>query len=202
MSALALVPAALPARDDYAARLAELIDLEDLVARGWDPARRQFVPAPSDPLFGYRRCPVRGCENVTEHTPTTLCTRCQHRYSRWIREHESGTLAGFLAAVTQTRSDDLARLCLVCRTPGHERPSAARGLCYSCLRQASNRDQPVAAYIAGDEQWPAATPRATFGACRLDCDAPAAGSVGLCGEHQRHWHRAGSPSGGGVRRVA
>ena len=82
MSALAL--AAVPAASDaYVARLAELIDVDALIARGWDPSRQRFVPVPSDPLFGYARCPVRGCVNVTVHTPTTLCSRCQHRYGRF-----------------------------------------------------------------------------------------------------------------------
>jgi hypothetical protein len=194
MSALALAAPA-PATDDYAARLAELIDLDELIARGWDEPSRRFAPSPGDPLFGYARCPVRGCQNVTEHTPTSLCNRCQHRFGHWVREHKDKGLDGFLAAVTQTRSEDLARLCLVCRTAGHERPGAAHGLCFSCLSQARRRSQSVEAYIAGDERWPAATPRATFGACRMACDALAVGGDELCGEHLRHWHRAGKPSG-------
>jgi integrase len=194
MSALAL--AALPAvDDDYAGRLAELVDVPALIGRGWDPERRRFVPAPSDPLFGYSRCPVRGCQNVTEHTAAALCSRCQHRYGRWSREHPDGALNVFLAEVTQVRSQDLERLCLVCRVPGHERPAAAHGLCYSCVRQARNRGQSVGAFVAGDERWPAPRPRATFGMCRMACDALAVGSDGLCGEHLRHWRAAGRPVG-------
>jgi integrase len=194
VSALAVAPAAAPA--DYAQQLAELIEMEVLVARGLDLARARFVPAPSDPLFGYARCPVRGCVNVTEHTATSLCRRCQHRYGRWQRTTDGrGTLERFLAEVTRTRGEDAERLCLVCRTPGRERPVAARGLCYSCLRQATNRGQTVAAYIAGDERWPAATPRPSFGRCRMACDALACGGDGLCGEHLRHWRHAGRPAG-------
>jgi integrase len=83
----------------------------------------------------------------------------------------------------------------VCRTPGHERPVAGHGLCFSCLSQAKHRAQSVGAYVAGDERWPAAMPRATFGLCRMACDALANGSDGLCGEHLRHWRRAGNPAG-------
>ena len=97
--------------------------------------------------------------------------------------------------MTQVRSENPERLCLVCRTPGHERPAAAHGLCYSCLSQAGNRGQSVEAYIAGDERWPAARPRETFGMCRMACDALAVGSDGLCGEHLRHWRHAGRPAG-------
>ena len=192
MTALAVAPAAEPA--GYEQQVAELVDLEVLVARGLDLSRLRFVPAPSDPLFGYARCPARGCLNVTEHTATSLCSRCQHRYGRWQRATDAD-LERFLAEVTQTRSEDLERLCLVCRTPGHERPAAAQGVCYSCLSQAKGRGQNVAAYIAGDERWPPATPRATFGLCRMACDALACGSDGLCGEHLRHWRRAGRLAG-------
>ena len=189
---LAAVPAA---DDDYAGGLAELVDVPALVGRGWDPERRRFVPAAQDPLFGYSRCPVRGCQNVTEYTATALCMRCQHRYGRWSRAHPDGSLDAFLAEVTQVRSENPERLCLVCRTPGHERPAAAHRLCYSCLSQAGNRGQRVEAYIAGDQRWPPARPRETFGMCRMACDALAVGSDGLCGEHLRHWQHAGRPAG-------
>lgn len=148
MSVLAVAPAAQPA--PYEEQVAALVDVAALVARGLDLDRRRFVPAPSDPLFGYARCPVRGCLNVTEHTATSLCSRCQHRYGRWQHATGGSDLEHFLAEVTQTRSEDLERLCLVCRTPGHERPAAAQRLCYSCLAQAKGRGQSVAAYIAGD----------------------------------------------------
>ena len=193
MSALALASA--PPEEGYLARLAELVALPALIARGWDPERRRFVPAPNDPLFGYSRCPVRGCQNLTEHTATTLCTRCQHRYGRWSRERSGGTLDAFLVEVTQVRAENIERLCRVCRTPGRERPAAAHELCYSCLSQSVNRGQTPEAYIVGDERWPPARPRETFGMCRMSCDALAVGSDGLCGEHLRHWRRGGQPAG-------
>ena len=195
MSALALTLAAQPA--SYEQRLTELVDLPALVARGLDVQRWRFMPAPSDPLFGYARCPVRGCLNVTEHTATSLCTRCQHRFGRWQRT-TGGDLDGFLSQVTQTRSEDLERLCLVCRTPGHERPVAAQGLCFSCLSGARNRGQAVQAYVTGDARWAPGTPRSSFGPCRMACDALASGGDGLCGEHLRHWRRAERPAGAGV----
>ena len=77
--------------------------------------------------------------------------------------------------------EDLERLCLVCRTPGHKRPVAALSLCYSCHCQATNRSQAVAAYVAGDYRGPPATPRATFGLCRMACDALACGG-GYCSD--------------------
>ena len=53
----------------------------------------------------------------------------------------------------------------------------------------------MAAYVGGDESWPPASPRATFGLCRMACDALACGGDGLCGEHLRHWRQAGRPAG-------
>ena len=193
MSVLAVAPDVVA--PGYEQLLVELAEPAVLFERGWDEGRAWFVPAPSDPVFGYARCPVKGCENVTEHTATSLCTRCQHRFGRWRRQAKDGELAVFLAEVVQTRSEDPERLCVVCRTPGHERPSAARGLCFSCLRVADHRGQSPGAYVAGDEQWPAGAPRVTFGPCRMSCDALAVGGDGLCGEHLRRWGHAGRPAG-------
>ena len=189
-----LAAAGAPREVPYEQRVAELVDLGVLVSRGLDLSGLRFAPAPSDPLFGYARCPVRGCLNVTEHTASSLCRRCQDRFGRW-RAATGGELEGFLVEVTQRRSEDPERLCLVCRSPGHERPAAAHGLCYTCAARASGRGQSVEAYIAGDERWAPATPRVTFGPCRMACDALACGAHGLCGEHMRHWRRAGRPAG-------
>ena len=191
-----------PQRPDELEWIAALIDLHELRRRGWNPTTRRFVPAPADPLFGYARCPVRGCENVTEHTPTTLCYRCQHRYGRWIRQHDGAGLDEFLAAVTQTRGEDLERMCLVCRTPGHERPAHSAGLCDSCCATSKRRGQSPTDYAHGDQRYPPALPRPTFGRCVLDCDALARGGDGICSEHVRHWRRAGRPRGAAFERWA
>jgi hypothetical protein len=54
-------------------------------------------------------------------------------------------------------------LCLVCRTPGHERPARAGGLCDMCARTARGRGQAVNAYIDGGGGFPPACPRPSFG---------------------------------------
>ncbi|MGO9754924.1 MAG: tyrosine-type recombinase/integrase [Solirubrobacteraceae bacterium] len=179
-------------------RILALIDMPELERRGWDAMTRRFVPSPSDPLFGYARCPVRGCENVTEHTATTLCARCQNRYRRWLRTREDGGLDGFLASVTQIRSEDPERVCLVCRTPGHQRPAHSAGLCDSCHATRTRRGQSITAYVEGDARYP----RTTFGRCVLDCDALARGNDGICAEHWRHWRRVGAPRGAAFDRWA
>jgi len=170
-----------------------LVDMPELERRGWDPRTRRLVPSPTDPLFGYARCPVRGCENVTEHTATTLCARCQNHYGRWLRTHEDGGIDGFLASATQIRSEDPARLYLVCRTPGHERPVHSGELCDSCHASRARRGQSITAYMEGDARYRAALPRVTFGRCVLGCDALARGNERLCFEHWRQWRRVGAP---------
>jgi hypothetical protein len=128
VSVLAVAPAAQPA--PYEEQVAALVDVAALVARGLDLDRRRFVPAPSDPLFGYARCPVRGCLNVTEHTATSLCSRCQHRYGRWQHATGGSDLEHFLAEVTQTRSEDLERL---------PRSASCRAHCAAATTTASTR---------------------------------------------------------------
>jgi integrase len=191
-----------PHAGDELDRVLALVDMPELERRGWDPTRRRFVPSPADPLFGYARCPVRGCENVTEHTATTLCARCQNRYGRWLRKHEDGGVDGFLASVTRVRSEDPERLCAVCRTPGHERPVHSGELCDSCHATRTRRGQSITAYVEGDARYRRALPRVTFGRCVLDCDALARGNEGLCFEHWRHWRRVGAPRGAAFDRWA
>jgi integrase len=60
----------------------------------------------------------------------------------------------------------------------------------------------MTAFMHGDERYPRALPRATFGRCVLDCDALARGREGICAEHWRHWRRAGSPRGAAFDRWA
>ena len=105
---------------------------------------------------------------MTEHTATTLCARCQNHYGRWLRTHEDGGIDGFLASATQIRSEDPARLCLVCRTPGHERPVHSGELCDSCHASRARRGQSITAYMEGDARYRAALPRVTSGvACSI-----------------------------------
>ena len=59
-------------------------------------------------------------------------------------------------------------LCLVCRTPGHERAAQASGLCSECSRMRHARGQTVEAFVNGDERYPPAWPRRSFGRCLVD----------------------------------
>src|SRR5680860_32981 len=80
-------------------------------------------------------------------------------------------------------------LCRVCRTPGHERPVRGRGLCTACMAAARDRGQSVAAYVAGDAQFPPARPRPTFGTCAAHACVRLAhpAEPALCETHERAW---------------
>jgi hypothetical protein len=88
-------------------------------------------------------------------------------------------------------------LCLVCRTPGHERPARAGGLCDICARTARGRDQAVKAYIDGAPGFPPASPRPSFGRCAvIACERWAhKREPALCEPHDRNWRASGRPVG-------
>ena len=85
-------------------------------------------------------------------------------------------------------------MCLVCRIEGHERPARVYGLCETCRGAMRTRGQSVDEYINGDDRFPPAAPRPTFGPCRVDsCDRLASNAnPGLCFGHDLRWRNAGS----------
>ncbi|MDA8069439.1 MAG: site-specific integrase [Actinomycetota bacterium] len=86
------------------------------------------------------------------------------------------------------QADREERLCLVCRTPGHERAARTRGLCPECDRNRHARGQTVEAFVAGNERWPAAVPRRSFGRCVVDrCRRWAVTDERLCGPCRKRW---------------
>ena len=66
------------------------------------------------------------------------------------------------------QADREEELCLVCRTPGHERATQANGLCSECSRMRHARGQTVEAFVNGDDRYPPAWPRRSFGRCLVD----------------------------------
>jgi integrase len=88
-------------------------------------------------------------------------------------------------------------LCLVCRTAGHQRPVRGNGLCTACLAAARDRGQTVAGYVAGDEHFPPARPRPSFGICAAVTCARLAhrAAPSLCEPHERDWVGDGRPAG-------
>ena len=155
-------------------RLRARVDLRALIARGWDPERRVFAPAADDPLFGYRLCERVRCPRAGESDRSRalgLCEPCTKRFVELSRRPEDPfTLERFKATALRrhAQAETEQTLCLVCRTPGHERAPALYGLCSSCSRLARDRGQTPAGHAAGDERWPPARPRPTFGRCMVD----------------------------------
>ena len=75
-------------------------------------------------MLGYGLCPVAGC--MAALVAGTLCYGCRQRFQRF-----DGTFEEFIAIprvfALSRRAEQ--RLCIVCRTPGHERPAAGATGC-------------------------------------------------------------------------
>jgi integrase len=168
-------------------RLFQVLDVPLLVSVGWDPVAEVFAPDRDHPLLGYRVCPVAGCGLEAWH-PDGLCSTCRARFAA-----AGGDLAAFCAAGAPRRNRSRDRRCLVCRTPGFERPVGVNDLCLSCDGLRRRRGQSVAAYVDGDREFPAAVPRRGLGLCTVCCCGRLAAheSTGLCGAHDAAWRRAG-----------
>lgn len=68
-------PLPAPPRDRSGASL----DLELLIAVGWDPLAQVLAPDPAHPILGYPTCAVEGCDNETWHT-SGVCLGCRARF--------------------------------------------------------------------------------------------------------------------------
>lgn len=182
-----------PVSDDKV-DLGVLVDWSELRRRGWDPDRERFALAAEDPVFGFVWCASVNCDQMVHHPGLGLCRRCQNR---WEQSPSPVSVAEFARSAPGRSKPVGGGLCLVCRTPGHERPLRGGGLCTACMAAARDRGQSVTAYVDGDGHFPPATPRPTFGACaawacvRLAHRAEPA----LCDIHERTWIRDGRPVG-------
>jgi len=188
-SAPSLVPPT-PKTGEEVARLRQRIDWAALERRGWDGRREVFAPAADDPVFGFRECRTVGCEQLA-HRRSPLCWSCGRRWRK-------STSMSFEEFCSQGPARHRRRgLCRVCCTPGHQRSARAHGLCSACWSVLSQRGQSMEAYLAGDDEFPPATPRPSFGPCLVvACERWAAGaSPPMCESHQYQWRRAGRPGG-------
>jgi integrase len=175
--------------------LGSLIDWEELRQRGWDPDSGVFEPGSNDPVFGSARCAAFNCDQVVHHPGTGLCFRCR---KLWDASPPEVSFEEFcLTAPACARPVGVQQLCLVCRAPAHERPVRGRGLCSACAAAARDRDQTVAEYVAGDDNFPPAAPRPTFGKCAVGaCVRWAHRAIpALCEPHERTWVKDGRLTG-------
>jgi hypothetical protein len=176
MSAVSTSALAYDGDDLVLQRTREALDLTRLLARGWDPEMLIFAPPLSDALFGWTPCERVGCtrggfrKDASGHG---LCDGCYHNYlanyiDRGVSIDEFKTIP---YRATARSIDSQAELCLVCRTPGHERRVRRGKLCIACASVQSDRGQTVEAYVNGDDRYPPAEPRPSLPPCEVvGCD--------------------------------
>jgi integrase len=172
-----------------------LIDWEALSRVGFDPAVELFAPDAGDPVFGFAVCRAASCDQVVHSGSLGLCWRCGQL---WQKAGPGADFEQFCATVPgRARHSRGGALCRVCRTPGHERPVRSHGLCAMCSKTMASRGQSAGEYVSGDEEYPAAVPRPSFGRCLVAaCDRWAwRARPALCEAHDETWLAAGRPGG-------
>ncbi len=175
-------------------KLRALIEWSALRRLGWDPEREVFAPTAGDPVFGFAECNTAGCDQVSATNRWGLCYRC---LGRWRRLPPGASFKEFSQTAPPPRTTKPGGLCLVCRTPGHERPVHWQGLCGACVSTMGQRGQSVTEYIDGDGEFGPAAPRPSFGCCRVAvCERWAAHrEPSLCAAHYAVWTRKGRHTG-------
>ena len=171
-----------------------LIDWAVLGQLGYDPSAGVFAPAAGDPVFGFTECKAVSCDQVAK-TSLGLCWRCDQL---WRKEEPGADFERFCERVPErVRRRRTAALCRGCRTPGHERPVRAHGLCAACEKTMAKRGQSPEEYVAGDHEFPPAAPRPSFGRCQVATCTRFAWRArpALCEQHHSAWSYAGHPAG-------
>lgn len=180
--------------DSPEGRLRSVIDWGLLVGAGYDAEAELFAPSAEDPLFGYVDCKTAACDQVAKNS-RGLCWRCDQL---WKAAGPGTEFAVFCETAPGPRRRRRAgALCAVCRTPGHERPVRAHGLCAGCENAMAKRGQSPEQYVAGDSEFPPATPRPSFGRCAVATCTRFAWRArpALCEQHHARWGVEGRPSG-------
>jgi integrase len=175
-------------------RLGGLIDWAVLGQLGYDPGAGVFAPDAGDPVFGFTVCKAVSCDQVAK-TSLGLCWRCDQL---WQKAEPGTGFERFCETVPERlRRRRTAALCRVCCTPGHERPVRAHGLCAACEKTMAKRGQSPEEYVAGDQEFPPAAPRPSFGRCQVATCTRFAWRArpALCEQHHSVWRSAGRPDG-------
>jgi hypothetical protein len=172
------------ADEDALSRLRRALDLPRLIEAGYEQSGEVICPPADHPVLGYELCPVAGC--MAALVAGRLCYGCRQRFRRFDGGFEEFVAIPRVFALSRRGEQ---RLCIVCRTPGHERPAAGRnGLCLSCDSSRRTRGQAVAEYAAS------AVPRASYGRCAR-CERWAAfNAPRLCTACRSHWVWLGRPA--------
>jgi integrase len=178
-----------PESAEQISRLRQLLDWPAMRRWGWDPTTEVFTPDPADMVFGFAQCRAVACHQVSVGPPG-LCWVCNRVWEASLPAVSFEEFCEAIPAGVTTRGG----LCRLCRTPGHERPARKQGFCGACVSAMYTRDQSVAAYLDGDDEFGPAVPRATFGVCGVTaCDRWAhRARPALCVSHDQSWHRTGA----------
>jgi len=174
--------------------LRRLIDWAGLGRLGFDPDAEVFAPHADDPVFGFTECKAASCDQVAP-TSLGLCWRCTQL---WHAAAPGTDFERFCETVPdRVRQRRGAALCRVCRTPGHERPVRAHGLCDGCEKAMAKRGQSPDEYVLGDAEFPPASPRPSFGRCMVATCSRFAWRARptLCEPHHTKWRSTGRPTG-------
>lgn len=168
--------------------LEDAIDLGLLQSRGLDTSTWVFAPRADDPSFGFSVCERVECERGTAWPTDRLCHPCKASAGR-----SELSLEEFVLSPPERQS---YRLCLVCHTPGFERPARQNGLCTSCDARRQAWALTVDEFVDGiPGRIEPAQPRPSFGRCAVPrCPRFSHGRVGLCYPHTQLWIRRGKPA--------
>jgi len=180
-----VLPLRVPVVDeDELSRLRRALDLPRLIEAGYEQCAEVIRPPADHPVLGYGLCPVAGC--MAALVAGRLCYGCRQRFRRFDGSFEQFIAIPRVFALSRRGEE---RLCIVCRTAGHERPAAGRnGLCLSCDSSRRTRGQTVAEYAAS------AVPRPSYGRCAR-CERWAAfNAPRLCAACRSHWVWLGRPA--------
>lgn len=199
MSALAAVRAPEHRDDLVLGRSQEALDLPPLIARGWEAETFTFCPPQSDPLFGWTLCERVGCRRGGYEGPGARAGLCDGCYTNYRNTYVAKGVSvdeykQMPYRATRRPADGDVELCLVCRTPDHERRVRRGKLCQACAALRSSRGQTLDQYVNGDDRFPPAAPRRTLPPCEMrgcEYDLEIV-SHGLCRACDQRWrkHRA------------
>lgn len=199
-TAIARIPPGRP--EDSRPTIAQLrgaLDMRLLASGGWNDETRVLEPPRDHAVLGYRVCAVPGCDDAVHKGQ--LCAACGRRREKAGKPPVDEFLATPRPPLRATAGSEL---CLVCRNPGHERPSSGpKGLCDTHEGTRRWRQQDVSAFVDGDAMWAAATPLESFGRCmRLGCEHWAINRKGLCNRCAMDWRSHCKRSGAELDLVA
>lgn len=155
-----------------------------------------LIPPPGGPVFHLRVCRVEACEATgpMSEGKEGMCRSCRE----WFRR-SGAAIEDFVARPRgSTRIEFENRLCVICRTPGHERGVETYRLCQAHLADFRSRRTSHGLTLRAYCLLADVGPLPTIGPCGVpSCSAAVSGPMDkLCLAHKRAWARHSSERGG------